>query len=272
VRLQSVLDEYIPPTVRRNRARVEVTPFDATRVALPHARYDRVLVDAPCSSDRHVLQSAKELAGWSAKRIKQNAERQVLLLLNALRATKVGGVCVYATCSLSRRENDEVIDAVLAKLARNNRNGAGGAQQQVRVKVLPIRLGNGTSAAGSAAASAAAAGSDDSEEDVLYLPMGEATNRGWMVLPDQASFVPAPTAAAAAAGAVDGAAPPAKAVGHGFGPLYFARLKRISAKEAGSDSDDSDEEDSSEESEGEIEPRRRPDRQLPLEEDEEQDE
>jgi 16S rRNA C967 or C1407 C5-methylase (RsmB/RsmF family) len=280
VRLQRVLDEYLPGAIRGNRARVEVTPWDATRVALPQGRYDRVLVDAPCSSDRHVLQSAGELAAWSVKRIKTNAERQVALLLNALRAVKPGGICVYATCSLSRRENDEVVQAVLDKLQRNARNNAGAkGAQRLSVKVLPIRLSGQTGAAAA----------DPEDEDVLYLPMGEPTKLGWMVLPDQVAaarpVAPQSTDAASAAAAAEDAAAPAAAaaastpaaVSHGFGPLYFCRIKRLASGRsgggAGSDDDDDDDSDDSEDSssEGEEEPRPRPSRQLPPEEADEHD-
>lgn len=285
LRLQGVLDEYIPPTVRKNRARIEVTPWDATKVALPQSKYDRVLVDAPCSSDRHVLQSAKELAAWTPKRIKLNAERQHLLLLNALRATKPGGICVYATCSLSRKENDEVVESVLAKLARNAKNGA--ASQRIRVQVLPIQITGSAPAVIPASDAAGAAVVASSSSDVLYLPMGEPTKFGWMVLPDQveaniepaaAAPVAAPNseasapaaAAAAAATAATASSVAAPRVGHGFGPLYFCRLRRLAHDDAsGGDHSDSVEESSNDDSEAELEPKRKPDLQLPAEEAEE---
>lgn len=77
--------------------------------------FDRVLVDAPCSSERHVLHSESELLNWSAGRSRNNAKRQLQLLQTALRLCRVGGRVVYSTCSISRLENDEVVARAVNK-------------------------------------------------------------------------------------------------------------------------------------------------------------
>ena len=77
--------------------------------------YDRVLLDAPCSSERHVLADEGELIAWGPGCIKSNALRQARLLHTALDAVAEGGVVVYSTCALSRRENDDVVGRVLEK-------------------------------------------------------------------------------------------------------------------------------------------------------------
>ncbi|KAJ3413305.1 NOL1/NOP2/Sun domain member 3 [Chytridiales sp. JEL 0842] len=115
-RLKRVLKEYIPPTILSSC--VEVTGYDATQPkSFPEAAYKKVLCDAPCSSERHVLHDPEvELAGWTPSRTKNSAKRQRLLLQQALRAAwDEGGKVVYATCSLSRAENDGVIEKVLKK-------------------------------------------------------------------------------------------------------------------------------------------------------------
>lgn len=57
VRLQKVISDYLPPSVRSS---VKVTPHDGTSfwARFEAGLYDRVLLDAPCSSDRHVVQQA----------------------------------------------------------------------------------------------------------------------------------------------------------------------------------------------------------------------
>ncbi len=64
--------------------------------------YDRVLLDVPCSSDRHVLQRAalQPRAGvpageWSEAGCKRLADLQLQLLLAGLRALAPGGRLVY---------------------------------------------------------------------------------------------------------------------------------------------------------------------------------
>ena len=92
-----------PPTVR-------VIGRDGTApAAFGSCAYDCVLLDAPCSSERHVLADEGELVQWGPGRIKANAARQRLLLRSALEACVDGGTVVYSTCALSRKENDEVV-------------------------------------------------------------------------------------------------------------------------------------------------------------------
>ena len=96
-RLLTVVDEHLPPDIR---TRVEVTGYDAA--TLPRYRqayYDRILLDAPCSSERHVITDAKYLACWTPARIKMLAQRQWALLSAAFLLLKPGGFLVYATCA-----------------------------------------------------------------------------------------------------------------------------------------------------------------------------
>jgi hypothetical protein len=62
-RLRAVLHDCLPPEVM---SRVQVSRSDASRWGLRRAgEFDRVLVDAPCSGERHLLASPRELARWS---------------------------------------------------------------------------------------------------------------------------------------------------------------------------------------------------------------
>ncbi len=107
-RLKSVLRTYLPPEVLD---RVEVFHRDASRWGLYESDvYDRVLVDAPCSGERHLLQQPKELKKWSKARSRHLTQRQVALLCSALQILKPGGRLVYSTCTVSPLENDSVIE------------------------------------------------------------------------------------------------------------------------------------------------------------------
>ena len=121
-RLARALDAHLPA---RERARVRVRGRDARRWGRARdgaanddgddAPFDRVLVDAPCSSERHVLLSADELARWTRGRVSENARRQAGLLVAALDAVRVGGCVVYSTCALASAENDGVVARALRK-------------------------------------------------------------------------------------------------------------------------------------------------------------
>lgn len=106
-RIHRVFDDYIPKTEQKNHT---ITSYDATKWSLYQKNmYDKVLLDAPCSSERHVLEDSKELSLWAPGRTKAIAISQFAMLASALDITKVGGTIVYSTCALSQLENDDII-------------------------------------------------------------------------------------------------------------------------------------------------------------------
>ena len=112
-RLISVLDEHLPPDIR---PLVAVTGHDASRWSrYEQSAYDRILLDAPCSSERHVLSSPAYLAEWTPARVKNLAQRQWALLSGAWLVLSPGGYLVYSTCALSSKENDDVVGKLLIK-------------------------------------------------------------------------------------------------------------------------------------------------------------
>jgi 16S rRNA (cytosine967-C5)-methyltransferase len=92
---------------------VTVIEADATSGGMVPG-FDRVLLDAPCS-DLGALASRPD-ARWrkSPRTIERLAEVQEQALLNAARVLRPGGVLVYATCTVSRRENEDRVAALLA--------------------------------------------------------------------------------------------------------------------------------------------------------------
>lgn len=112
-RLKRVIQEHLS---EERRLKVTITGYDGSVMArLMRDNYDRILVDAPCSSERHVIASSKALKEWSPSRIKNLAIRQWALLSSAFLMLKKGGVLVYSTCALLENENDCVIDKLVKK-------------------------------------------------------------------------------------------------------------------------------------------------------------
>jgi len=112
-KLKTVLQRYLPGWLRE---RIRVTGHDASKWGLYEPEsFDRVLLDAPCSSERHVLHQPAELQKWKPSRSKSLAQRQYALLCAALMSCRVGGRIVYSTCSLSRIENDDNIRRLIKK-------------------------------------------------------------------------------------------------------------------------------------------------------------
>ncbi len=93
-----------------------VTPSDAwpAEVAELTGRIDRVLIDAPCSGTG-ALRRNPELR-WRVQEgdLMGFAARQLELLRRGLGLLAREGRLIYATCSLCRIENEEVIDRALA--------------------------------------------------------------------------------------------------------------------------------------------------------------
>lgn len=77
-------------------------------------RFDRILVDAPCSGEGMFRKNDAERE-WSVEHVKSCAARQLLILNSAKNALKNGGYMVYSTCTFSKEENEGVISRFLAE-------------------------------------------------------------------------------------------------------------------------------------------------------------
>lgn len=93
-----------------------VTARQADARQLPHLvseRFDYVLLDAPCSGFG-VIRRKPEIKWRKSKRdIGSLVELQQQLLDAAAQLVKPGGVLVYSTCTLERRENEQQIERFL---------------------------------------------------------------------------------------------------------------------------------------------------------------
>lgn len=114
IRLRNVISESLPENLRQN---ITVTGHDSTTWGLfEQDTYDCILLDAPCSSERHVIKDETALSQWSPSRPKRLAIQQYAMLSAAFTAVKPGGFILYSTCSICPMENQDVI----AKLARKH--------------------------------------------------------------------------------------------------------------------------------------------------------
>jgi 16S rRNA C967 or C1407 C5-methylase (RsmB/RsmF family) len=105
-RLKRVLDEHAPDPLR---ASIKSRHGDGAALcrSLPEA-FDLILLDAPCSSERHVLGSETHLGIWSPRRLKALPVGQWALLSSAFLMLKPGGRLTYSTCSLNPAENEGI--------------------------------------------------------------------------------------------------------------------------------------------------------------------
>ncbi|ADB52139.1 16S rRNA (cytosine(967)-C(5))-methyltransferase RsmB [Conexibacter woesei] len=108
--------EALRETCERLRAGgiVRVETGDAAQPRDPGDHFDAVLVDPPCSG-LGTLQGRPDLR-WraSAEAIGELSRLQGRILAAGAAALRPGGALLYATCTISPRENEQVVDAFLA--------------------------------------------------------------------------------------------------------------------------------------------------------------
>src|SRR3989344_673068 len=77
-------------------------------------KFDKILLDAPCSGEGTLRSSPKTFLMWNEKIINKFSRQQKKLIAYAIKCLKRGGTLVYSTCTHSPEENEEVIDFTLA--------------------------------------------------------------------------------------------------------------------------------------------------------------
>ena len=106
--------------IRENSARLQLRSIHAVRGDASRnlssslgAAYDRILIDAPCSG-LGTLRSHPEIK-WQRDEsdIKRLCQLQSKILGNVAGHLKAGGMLVYSTCTLTKDENDRVVEGFL---------------------------------------------------------------------------------------------------------------------------------------------------------------
>lgn len=80
-------------------------------------KFDKVLLDAPCSGEgRFIGSEAKTYRNWSERTVKDLVKVQKKLFKSAYEALKDNGIMVYSTCTLNKEENEEILDWAIENL------------------------------------------------------------------------------------------------------------------------------------------------------------
>jgi len=96
---------------------IPVVVTDATGPLPFSKRFDRILVDAPCSGTGTLARNPEIKWRLRPGDILDLQRRQIAILGNALRQLAPEGLLVYSTCSLEHEENEDVVAASGAAVA-----------------------------------------------------------------------------------------------------------------------------------------------------------
>ena len=103
----SILDENM---TRWGHMNTWVTSNDPRDLGRLHGSLDVIVVDAPCSGSGLWRKDPRALDEWSEANVQMCGERQQRILADVWPALKQNGVLIYATCSYSPQEDEEILD------------------------------------------------------------------------------------------------------------------------------------------------------------------
>ncbi|MBW2991297.1 NOL1/NOP2/sun family putative RNA methylase [Candidatus Woesearchaeota archaeon] len=92
-----------------------ITQMPGHRFKKTSLRFDKVLVDAPCTGTGTIRRSYKTLTMWSPNMIRKLASQQKQLIASGFEVLKPEGRLVYSTCTMEPEENEEVVSWLLNK-------------------------------------------------------------------------------------------------------------------------------------------------------------
>jgi NOL1/NOP2/sun family putative RNA methylase len=81
-------------------------------------KFDRVLLDAPCSCEGVIAKDPTRKSSHTPKDVDYCSKIQERLIEAAASCVKPGGIMVYSTCSFAPEENEMVVDKLLRKFGK----------------------------------------------------------------------------------------------------------------------------------------------------------
>lgn len=93
---------------------VQVITADALRLPFG-AEFDRVLADVPCSGTGTLARNPEIKWRLKPDDLKDLQLRQIAILAAAMKHVAAAGRLIYSTCSLEKEENEQVVQAALAR-------------------------------------------------------------------------------------------------------------------------------------------------------------
>jgi 16S rRNA (cytosine967-C5)-methyltransferase len=106
--------ELVSENARRLGIKI-IAPVVSNIVDFQGGPYDRVLLDPPCSGWGTARKNADLRWSKSPTDIENMVKMQTMMIDRASRLVKPGGILVYSTCTIVRRENDQIVEEFLVR-------------------------------------------------------------------------------------------------------------------------------------------------------------
>lgn len=113
------LKKLVFNTTRCGSKNISIYNIDGLSLSLSkifsEAKFDNVILDAPCSCDGVIQKDRFRKKTYSTKSIDYCSTRQLNMINQAVSLVKPGGTLLYSTCSYSPEENEFVVNSLFDK-------------------------------------------------------------------------------------------------------------------------------------------------------------
>ena len=89
--------------------------MDSSHVTALNMKFDRVLLDAPCSCEGVIMRDKSRKTSHTTHDIEHCVSDQMRLMEAAVKVVRPGGLLVYSTCSFAPEENENIINSLLGR-------------------------------------------------------------------------------------------------------------------------------------------------------------
>jgi tRNA (cytosine40_48-C5)-methyltransferase len=89
--------------------------MDSRHVTDLNIKFDRVLLDAPCSCEGVIMRDKSRKTNHTTHDIEHCVSYQKQLIEAAVKVVRPGGLLVYSTCSFAPEENENIINSLLGR-------------------------------------------------------------------------------------------------------------------------------------------------------------
>ncbi len=104
---------------RVGASNVIMTRHDAVQLCLRleklGIKFDKILLDVPCSGEGNIRSNPKTLLTWNIKMIESLSRLQKKIISSAVPLLKDGGELVYSTCTQAPEENEENVNFLVER-------------------------------------------------------------------------------------------------------------------------------------------------------------